>query len=97
MMMIVMTTMDIIIITLLATTITTITKKKKKKKKNKTPDQFKGHLCHPYLDNGREEKRRKTCRHEIPGRPRVGTAEQLFSARESRRPRGHRTTGKLFV
>ena len=58
--------------------------------------QFKGHLCHPYLDNGREEKR-LTCRHEIPGRPRVGTAEQLFSARESRRPRGHRTTGKLFV
>ena len=57
---------------------------------------LRGHLCHPYLDNGREEKRR-TRRHEIPGRPRVGTAEQLFSARESRRPRGHRTTGKLFV
>ena len=64
------------------------------RRRTKHHHQF--YLCHPYLDNGREEKRR-TRRHEIPGRPRVGTAEQLFSARESRRPRGHRTTGKLFV
>ena len=71
-------------------------RRRRRRRRRTKHHQFKGHLCHPYLDNGREEKR-LTCRHEIPGRPRVGTAEQLFSARESRRPRGHRTTGKLFV
>ena len=72
-------------------------RRRRTRRRTKRRTNLRGHLCHPYLDNGREEKRRTLCRHEIPGRPRVGTAEQLFSARESRRPRGHRTTGKLFV